>query len=114
MEATLWMVAALLAVLAVVFLAGKGAFLLAGYNTASPEEKAQYNEKRLCRVAGGGFLLLAIMLAVAILWDFQLPYGLDWIVPWGFLLVIAAIIVLANTVCKVGNGRKTGEEKKKS
>ena len=61
MEATLWMVAALLAVLAAVFLAGKGAFLLAGYNTASPKEKAQYNEKRLCRVAGGGFLLLAIM-----------------------------------------------------
>ena len=37
MEATLWMVAALLAVLAAVFLAGKGAFLLAGYNTASPK-----------------------------------------------------------------------------
>ena len=40
MEATLWMVAALLAVLAVVFLAGKGAFLLAGYKHGFPERKS--------------------------------------------------------------------------
>lgn len=37
---------------------GKGSFLIAGYNTASEKEKAKYNEKKLCRIVGLGFLVM--------------------------------------------------------
>lgn len=46
------LVTALFLVLGVVFSRGKGTSLIAGYNTASPEEKAKYDERssaRLCR-----------------------------------------------------------------
>ena len=48
-------VIALFAVLSVLFLLGKGSWLIAGYNTASEKEKQQYNKRRLCRcrVEGG-------------------------------------------------------------
>ena len=42
-------VAGIFLVLGTVFAFGKGAFLIAGYNTASAEEKAKYDEKKLCR-----------------------------------------------------------------
>lgn len=32
--------------------------LIAGYNTASEKEKAKYNEKKLCRIVGLGFLVM--------------------------------------------------------
>lgn len=35
------------AIIGIVLCCGKGAFLIAGYNTASPEERAAYNEKAL-------------------------------------------------------------------
>ena len=35
--------------LGVLFSKGKGAFLIAGYNTASRSEKENYDEKALCR-----------------------------------------------------------------
>ena len=38
-------VAAGFIVLGIIFLSGKGADLIAGYNTASPEEKASIDEK---------------------------------------------------------------------
>ena len=36
------------AVLSVVLISGHGSWLISGYNTASKEEKAKYNEKKLC------------------------------------------------------------------
>ena len=45
-------VVVLLAVLGLAFSRGKGAFLIAGYNTASQEEKARYDKKALCRFMG--------------------------------------------------------------
>ena len=39
----------LFVLLGVVFAAGKGTGLIAGYNTASAEEKANYDKKKLCK-----------------------------------------------------------------
>ena len=50
----------LLAVLGLVLRAGKGAFLIAGYNTASKEEKEKTDEKKLCKAVGTLLLILAI------------------------------------------------------
>ena len=43
---------------------GHGADLIAGYNTASPEEKAKWDEKALCR--GVGVLVLLILACIAV------------------------------------------------
>ena len=48
--------------LGVLFFCGKGAALIAGYNTASPHEKARYDEKALCRAMGW------LMMALAVCW----------------------------------------------
>lgn len=95
-----WAVVVLLAVISVVLLMGKGSFLIAGYNTASKEKKEKYNEKRLCHIAGGGFSLLTVLLAVFTYFKGDLPEYLKWIMPWGYFAVLAVIIILANTICR--------------
>ena len=40
----------LVLIMGIVLLCGKGSGLIAGYNTASEEEKNKYNEKKLCIV----------------------------------------------------------------
>ena len=52
-------------IIGIVLCCGKGAFLIAGYNTASPEEKAAYDEKALCRAVG--VLVLVIVGSVELL-----------------------------------------------
>lgn len=53
-------VVVLIGIMAIVLLSGHGGFLIAGYNTASKEEKAMYDEKKLCRITGIGFLVMEI------------------------------------------------------
>lgn len=59
-----YIVIAILVVSAVLFLFGKGGFLLAGYNTMPLEEKEKINEKKLLRWAGVLLLLIAAILAL--------------------------------------------------
>lgn len=49
----------LFVILGVIFFCGKGSFLIAGYNTANPEDKAKFDEKALCRAMGGLMLACA-------------------------------------------------------
>ena len=49
----------LLAILGLILRAGKGAFLIAGYNTASKEEKEKTDERKLCKAVGNLLLILA-------------------------------------------------------
>ena len=59
-ESILWGIAlTLLMIMALFLINGKGAFLIAGYNTMSKKEQAKYDEKALCR-ATGRFLLWII------------------------------------------------------
>jgi len=95
-----WAVVALLAVLSIILLMGKGSFLIAGYNTASKEMKQRYNAKKLCRVVGGGLVILTIILGISTYYKFELPSTIDWIVPWGVLGTLAVTGILANTICK--------------
>ena len=48
----------------IVILVGKGDNLIAGYNTASKEEKSLYNIKRLRGLIGGLLVLLAPMTVI--------------------------------------------------
>ena len=86
--------AALLAVMGVVILIGKGDNLIAGYNTASKKEKASSNIKRLRILVGGLLLVLALMTplmlgkeTMAAVWSF---------VGITFVLCIL-VVILANT-----------------
>lgn len=43
----LWTAFGLIAIISIIFLPGHGVSLIAGYNTASKEEKEKYNSKKL-------------------------------------------------------------------
>ena len=92
-----YIVVALLAILGVIILIGKGDMLIAGYNTASPEEKAKYNIKRIRLLVGG--LLIGISL-VYLLFHVKANPVLSWIFTVILLLLVFIIIYLANTWAK--------------
>ncbi len=73
------------------FSQGKGAFLIAGYNTASKAEKARYDEKTLCRFMG------KLMFALAGTW---VPVALSALLDWMWLLWLGLGLFL--TVCVGG------------
>ena len=90
-------VVVLLAVLGLAFSRGKGAFLIAGYNTASQEEKARYDKKALCRFMGrlmfamaGSWAVVAAGSLLALPRLYNLGVGL-------FLAVVFGGVIYANT-----------------
>ena len=90
-------VIALLAGLGALFSSGKGAFLIAGYNTMSRAKKETYDRKALCRFMG------KLMAAMALCWvPVALGTMLDraWLYGTGiaaYLVVIAGGVIYANT-----------------
>ena len=83
--------------LGVLFSKGKGAFLIAGYNTMPRAKKERYDQRGLCRFMG------KLMFALAACW---VPVALgavldvDWLCRAGiaaYLIVIAAGVIYANT-----------------
>ncbi len=79
----------LFTVLGVVFLCNKGVFLIAGYNTASPNERAKFNEKVLCRSMAVMMFAIAFSFVVSALGIF-----IEIIPPWiGHVLMLAVILI---------------------
>ena len=70
----IWIMIVIFGVLSIVFFMGKGAFLIAGYNTAKVEDKLKYDEKKLCRVIGVGCLIVTISLLLAQLFEEMAVY----------------------------------------
>ena len=90
-------VAAILLIMGIIVLIGKGDNLIAGYNTASKEEKSQYHVKRLRGLIGGLLVVLAPMMLL-LLREESLASFFSFI-TLTFVLCIAAVI-LANTWAK--------------
>ena len=65
----LWVVFAVFVILTIALLSGHGSKFISGYNTASKEEKARYDEKKLCRVYGIGMGVIAILLLITGLFE---------------------------------------------
>ncbi len=85
-------IALLLFVSGVVVLTGKGDKLIAGYNTASKEEREKVNIKRLRLLTGG---LLIVMAPLCFILDNNVNSGLTFT---GIVVVLTLIVVvLANT-----------------
>ena len=91
----IWVVGIILAIFSIILLTGHGANLIAGYNTASKEEKDKYNAKKLSRVVGSGMAVIAGLVFVMGIFENVLPASFATI-----SLIIVIMLVIANTVCK--------------
>ncbi len=91
--------AAIFAIMGIVILAGMGDNLIAGYNTASKQEREEYNVKRLRGLIGGLLIVLAPM-TVILLGEETMAAPVSFVVLTIVLCII--VIVLANTWAKKG------------
>ena len=90
-------IAAIMAIMGIIVLIGKGDNLIAGYNTASKEEREKYNIKRLRGLIGG---LLVVMAPMIVLMLREETFTATWsFVGLTFILTII-VVVLANTWAK--------------
>ncbi|MDR1185162.1 MAG: DUF3784 domain-containing protein, partial [Coriobacteriales bacterium] len=84
-------------VMAVFLLNGKGAFLIAGYNTLSAKEKARYDTKALCRSVGWLFIALSACMALI---PIGMSFGMPWLIYGDIVLgpvIIIGYLIYANT-----------------
>ena len=93
--------ALLFVILGIVLFCGKGSFLIAGYNTAGPKEKAEYDEKALCRAVGGLMFACAACFVVMALSEVFQTMAFFWIGFALLLLVTCGGVVYMNTSRKV-------------
>ena len=110
--AVIWIIVGIFSVLSAVLLSGHGAFLIAGYNTASKKEKAKYDEKKLCRVVGFGMLGITVLMALEALLDEKIPAWFHTVV---FIAILADIILMmyfANKKCYAENVEKGTDDTK--
>lgn len=96
----IWVVFVIFAVISIVLLTGHGANLIAGYNTATKEEKAKVNEKKLCRVVGVGMLIITLLILVMGVGESILPAWIAYVFLGVVLTDCFVLIILANTICK--------------
>ncbi len=84
-------------ILAIVFSNGRGAFLIAGYNTLPAREKAKYDEVALCKFMGKIMYGLSFSL---LLWGVSDMFELPLLFTIGTVLFVSLIVFLlvyANT-----------------
>ena len=93
----------LFVLLCVVFAAGKGTGLIAGYNTASAEEKANYDKKKLCKAMSRLMFALAGCWLVTASSEIFKKIALLWIGLALFLIVSVVGAVYVNRVTKIEN-----------
>ena len=101
-------ITSLIIVIAVFLLNGKGAFLIAGYNTLSKKEKEKYNEKALCKCVG--FILIGVAVCIMLF-----PLGdylkMAWITYSGMGIMFAGVlggVIFANTSKRFRNTVSSG------
>ena len=96
MDIIVILLASLCLILALVILVGKGDWMIAGYNTASPKEREKYNIKRLR-------IVLSVLMVVTALFVLSILYTPPYLIALtAQVLVIVCIIgvILANTWAK--------------
>ena len=96
----IWAAGIILAMFSIILLTGHGANLIAGYNTASKEEKDKYDAKKLCRVIGSGMAIIAVLVFVMGIFENVLPASFAAISLVIVMIDIVVMLVIANTVCK--------------
>lgn len=89
-------IASVTLIISIVIAIGKGDGLIAGYNTASKEEKAKVNIKRLRLLTS--ILLLLVSVFVIVLPN--MTQKQQYIMIAGYIIVTFIFLFLANTWCK--------------
>lgn len=95
-----WAVFIVFAILSAVLISGHGSGLISGYNTASKEEKAKYNEKRLCRTMGIGMAVIAFLILISGLFENMLPASFVYVLIGVIIADVIIVIILSNTICR--------------
>lgn len=88
---------AMLLVLGLILINGKGAFLIAGYNTMSKEEKSKYNQTALCKFMGKIMFCLAGSCSLWILCGVLAMDILFFIGLFIFFAILIFAVVYSNT-----------------
>lgn len=89
-----------LAILSAVLISGHGSGLISGYNVATKEEKAKYNEKCLCRTVGIGMAIIAFLILISGLFENVLPASFVYVLIGVIVADVIIIIILSHTICK--------------
>ena len=89
-------IAAILLIMSIIIFVGKGDYLIAGYNTASKQEREEYDVKRLRGLVGSVLIILAPM--TFLLGEETMTATLSYIVLTFVLCII--VVILANTWAK--------------
>ena len=97
---SLCVINALMFVLAIVVAAGKGDKLIAGYNTASDQEKQQFNIKRLRGVLAATVVLSILAVDIPFLIGLEDNATMHVVVAFALVYVCIICVIVANTWCK--------------
>lgn len=92
---TICIVAIVMIAIGVIILLGKGSNLIAGYNTASEQDKAMYDEKKLNRLMGTTCIIIGLI-------TLPLAYNPAFGILYTFLIIVLCVIaiIMANTWAK--------------
>lgn len=96
----IWIVVAILALVSITLISGHGSWMISGYNTASKKEKEKYDEKKLCRTAGVGIGVIAILIFIMKLFEDVFPAGFAYISLGIIFADVVVIIMLGGTICR--------------
>ena len=91
------LIAAIMATMGIIILIGKGDKLISGYNTASEEEREQYNIKRLRGLIGGLLIVVAPMVFFMLGEETMAATGAFVVLT---LILSIIVVILANTWAK--------------
>ena len=85
--------------LSIVFMLGKGANLISGYNMMSEKEKKKYDSAAMCRFWGKYLLSIAILTPVI---PFGEICGISWL-PWTYAAYVMISAICVIVYCNTGN-----------
>lgn len=97
MQFVMLMPSILFIILGIVFLSGKGAFLIAGFNTMPKSEQEKYDTVSMCKFMGKMMFLLALG---PLFWFFSTYFNIGYLFIIGmvwFLAVITFLLIYMNT-----------------
>lgn len=97
----LWIIDITMFIMSGVLLSGHGSNLIAGFNTSTAEAKAKYNEKKLCRTMGGGLIIISVVFAISLSFQFEFPYiFMEYLIIGILITAVGSMLVLGNTICR--------------